>query len=341
MAGNYYGIDFGSNSIKVYKAEEGMVYCQKNLIAKRGKNGVVAYGDEAYDMMEKAPEDIQITNPVKNGVITDIDNMQYMYDRILKELKVRSFPLYRPNFLVAFPFDITEVEKKAFYDVVESSQIRPGSVLLIERAISDGVGIGQNVVGTRGMMIVDVGYEVTEVSVVSLGGIVLSRMVLIGGEKLDEAVLNTIKRQYNVSVGLKTAELLKKSLSETPEEEGATLTAYGRHIVTGLPAEVEVEASVLRDAMHDLLMSIVDGVRIVLERTPPEISSDIKKTGIYLTGGSARIPELSRLLSEHTGLEVFVSDNCETAAVDGLGKIMESKELLKVFKELKKIRRFY
>ncbi|MBR1758573.1 MAG: rod shape-determining protein [Lachnospiraceae bacterium] len=339
--GGYYGIDFGSNSIKVYKAEEGLVYSQKNLIAKRGKSGVVAYGDEAYEMMEKAPEDIQITNPVKNGVITDIDNMQYMYDRILKELKVRSFPLYRPNFLVAFPFDITEVEKKAFYDVVESSQIRPGSVLLIERAIADGVGIGQNVVGARGMMIVDVGYEVTEVSVISLGGIVISRLVVNGGEKFDEAILNVIKRQYNVSVGQKTAEQLKNRLGESEIEDGSSFTAYGRHIVTGLPAEVEVEASVLSDSIHDLLLNIVDSVRIILEKTPPEISSDIKKSGIYLTGGSARIPELRRLLAEQTGLEIFIADNCETSAVDGLGQIMESKELLKFFKELKKLHRFY
>ena len=361
--GGSYGIDFGSNSIKVYKAEEGMVYNQKNLIAKRGKSGIVAYGDEAYEMMEKAPEDVIITNPVRNGVITDIDNMQYMYDRILKSLKIRSLPLYRPNFLVAFPFDITEVEKKAFYDVVESSQIRPGSVLLIERAIADGVGIGQNVVSARGMMIVDVGYEVTEVSVISLGGIVISRLIVNGGEKFDEAILNVIKRQYNVSVGQKTAEMLKNSMAvkavkadeeaeaETDESEETeeavkveapkTYTAYGRHIVTGLPAEVEVEESVLADSIHDLLLNIVDSVRIILERTPPEISSDIKKSGIYLTGGSAKIPELRKLLSEQTGLEVFVADNCETSAVDGLGKIMESKELLKFFKELKKSRKFY
>lgn len=333
---NFYGIDFGSNAIKVYKSGTGMVYCQKNMIAKRGKSAVVAYGDEAYEMMEKAPEDILITSPVKNGVITDIDNMQYMYDKIFRGLKALSLPMVRPGFLVAFPFDITEVEKKAFYDVIEGSVVRPGSVTLIEKALADGIGIGLNVIGTKGMMIVDIGYEVTEVSVLSLGGIVLSKMIPLGGAKLDEAILNHMKRHYNVHIGMKTAEFLKKSLVTTGGAGTEVFTAYGRHIVTGLPTEIKVEEQVVMDSIIDQLMNIVDAIRIILERTPPEISSDIKKSGIYITGGSARIPDLKELLRSQTGLEINIAENCDTSAVEGLGRIMETKELFKFFKGIKK-----
>ncbi len=333
---NYYGIDFGSNTMKIYKAGSGIIYQAKNIIAKRGKNTVVAYGDEAYEMMEKAPEEIVITNPVKHGVITDIDNMQYMYDRIFKSLHVVSLPLFRPNFLVAFPFDITEVEKKAFYDVIEGSVIRPGKVLLIEKAIADGVGIGLNVIGAKGMMIVDVGYEVTEVSVLSLGGIVLSKMIPLGGAKLDEAIMNHIKREYNVQIGLKTAETLKKSLISTGGNGTEMFTAYGRHIVTGLPIEVEVQEQVVMDSIIDLLKTIVEAIRMVLERTPPEISSDIKKSGVYITGGSARIPDMRELLTIQTGLTVNIAENCDSSAVEGLGRIMEDRELLSFFRNIKK-----
>ncbi|WP_343209102.1 rod shape-determining protein [Anaerolentibacter hominis] len=335
---NIFGIDFGSNTFKVYRDGKGIIYHQKNIIARKNKKTVVAYGDEAYEMQEKAPENIVITNPVRNGVITDIDNMQYMFNRIFKDMKVLSIPLptMRPAFYVAVPFDITEVEKRAFYDVIESSTLRPGSVLLIEKSIADAVGMGLNVIGTKGLLVVDIGAQTTEVSVLSLGGIVLSKMIPVGGTNLDEAIRSQVKKHYNVHIGMKTAEQLKIDLGRTEGSGTERFVSYGRHVLTGLPTEIEVEEQVLMDAIIDQLMTIVDAIRIILEKTPPEISSDIKRTGIHLTGGSARIPDLKELLKIQTGLDTVIASNCDTSAVEGLGRIMESKELTKFFKASKK-----
>jgi len=333
-----FGIDFGSGSLKICRNEHGVVYNEKNTIAKAGKDKVVAFGDTAYEMLEKTPDEITISNPIRNGVITDIDDMQYMFDSVMKKLSGFSGHFIRPGFLVAVPFDITEVERKAFYDVIESSVVRPRSVLLIEKSIADAVGIGLDVIGTKGMMVVDVGAETTEISVMSLGGIVISKLITTGGSNLDDDIRIQVRKHHNVHIGNKTAEILKKDLATADGSGTAEFTAFGRHVLTGLPTEVQIKEQVIMDAIIDHLMGIIDAVKMVLERTPPEISSDIKKSGIYLTGGSALIPDLKELINVQTGLNVIMAEDCNTSAVTGLEKISEDPVLMKFFKNARHAR---
>lgn len=323
MASKTFGIDFGTSTIKIYKKHEGIVLDERNIIAIANKKQVIAVGDEAYDMHEKAPQNIKVTYPIRNGVIANYNCMVDLLNEINGRIGGKSTTFHGSEYIVATPTDITEVERRAFFDLISSSNAKAKKVRIVEKPIADALGVGLDVTSAHGVMVVNIGADTTEVSVMALGGIVLSKLVPVGGNKLDESIKSYVKKKYNLMIGDKTAEAIKKELANAVVAEECELSVYGRDVVTGLPLEMKISSSMVYEAISEYLYSIVDAIRIILERTPPEISSDIIDSGIYITGGSANIRNLDALISKETDLKINIAEHAANSVVIGLGKIIE------------------
>lgn len=323
MALKTFGIDFGTSTIKVYKKNDGVIIDQKNIIAIANRNQVIAVGDEAYEMYEKAPKNIVVTYPIRNGVIADFKSMTALLNQLMKQEGGMGNRIAGAEFIIATPTDITEVEKRAFYDLVASSNLKAKKIRVVDKPIADALGAGLDVTNAHGVMVVNIGADTTEVSILSLGGIVLSKLISIGGNKIDEAIRSCVKKKYNLYIGDKTAEMIKKELASAIKDEEKTLDVYGRDVVTGLPIETSISSSFIYESISEYLYTIIDAIKIILERTPPEISSDIIDSGIYVTGGSANIKRLDELIYKETELKINISEEAANTVVVGLGKIIE------------------
>lgn len=328
MAKKIFGIDFGTSVIKIFKKGEGIVVDEKNVVATQKKK-LYAGGNEAYEMYEKAPENIEVSYPMKAGVIAEIANMQMLLDYFIKtKCYKKGFRSGNADFIVAVPTNITEVERRAFVDLVRNSAGKAKDVILIDKPVVAAVGIGLDVTSASGVMTVDIGSDTTEIGIMSLGGMVLSKLIPVGGNKIDESIQLLVKKKYNLYIGSKTAEQIKMELGSATGDEGLTMKVFGRDVVTGLPKQMEISSKLVCEAIKEHLYTIVDAIKMILEHTPPEISSDIIDAGIYLTGGSAKIKQLDTLISEETDLIVNISDDCENSVARGLGAIMEDDSLL-------------
>ncbi len=328
MLGKAIGIDFGTSSIKFYKNGEGVILHEKSVIAMYNKNHTFAVGNEAFEMYEKAPVHIEVSYPVKNGVIADIGNMQAMIDYFFQELDGKR-KLKGADYYIAVPTDITEVEKRAYFELISNTNLKPKKIYVVEKPIADALGMSLDITKSTGTLVVDIGANTTEISVLSLGGIVLSRLIPVGGNKFDEAIISKIKKDKNFVIGEKTAELIKKTIGSAYVTD-ETIDICGRNLVTGLPSEITITSNDVYDALIELFQSIVDSVKIILERTPPEISSDIYKSGVYITGGSSRIKDLGRFVYDQLGLKVNLCEEPESTVIMGLGAIIEDPSLAKL-----------
>lgn len=336
MGNNVYGIDLGTCNLKVFCKATGKVINEKNTVAIVNKNQLYAFGNEAYAMYEKAPETIQVSFPVVSGVIADYNNMQTMIAELM-ERHVKGHTK-GAEFVVAVPTDITEVEKKAFFDLFYKSRFKPKSVLLCEKPIADAVGLGLDVNSATGYMIVNLGADTIEISVISLGGLVLSELLHFGGKRLDESIMSHLRRQYNLVIGEKTASFLKEELAcAIPEAEEKTAVIVGRDVVSGLPVEMEITTSIVYEAIRENLDSICTSIKIILEKTPPELAKDIIHSGIYLTGGASQIRRLDQLFNETTNIRVNLCEFPEESAVRGLNKIVSEDEYRKLAFSMKTV----
>lgn len=324
MNNNVYGIDLGTCNMKVFCKSTGKVLNEKNSIAIVNKNQMYAYGDAAYAMYEKAPESIRVTFPIVNGVIADFNNVQTMiFDFLEKNAKGK---VHGAEYIVAVPTDITEVEKKAFFDLFYKSKAKPKNVLLCEKPIAGAVGLGIDVNQPTGVMIVDIGADTTEISVISLGGLVLSDLLHFGGNRIDESIISHIKRTYNLVIGQKTAKTLKENLASGFPGREESMVVVGRDLVSGLPIELEISAQTVYEAIKDNLNSICNSIKLILEKTPPEVAKDIMHSGIYITGGSSQIQGLDTLFSQTTNIRVNTCENPEESVVRGLIKIVSDEK---------------
>lgn len=320
MANNAFGIDLGTNNIKIYNRADDNIIVEKNMIAIENKNTLFAYGDSAFEMYEKAPSNIHISYPLSNGVIADIKNMETLIKYFVSDLSKGSA---KPaDYYVAVPTDVTEVEKRAFYDLIRDSNVKAKKIMVVEKAVADGLGLDIDVKNSQGVLVVNVGYDTTEISILSLGGIVLSKLIKVGGLKFDDAIRNAVRREYSLIIGGKTAESIKMNLREL-DKEGRGAVVYGRDIVTGLPVEREIPTKLVDDAMTEHFNSIIDNIKVILERTPPELAADIYRHGIYLTGGASQVNHLAQLVSNGTGLKVNVAEDPITSVAVGLSKIIK------------------
>lgn len=320
MANNTFGIDLGTNNIKIYSKNDDNIMVEKNMIAIENKNTLFAYGDSAFEMYEKAPANIHISYPLSSGVIADIKNMETLIRYFIGDIsKGNTKPA---DYYIAVPTDITEVEKRAFYDLIKDSGVKAKKIMVVEKAVADGLGLDIDVKNSQGVLVVNIGYDTTEISILSLGGIVLSKLIKIGGLKFDEAIRNAVKREFSLVIGGKTAENVKINLREL-EAEGKGAVVYGRDIVTGLPVEREIPTSLVDECLGELFRNIIDNIKVILERTPPELAADIFRHGIYLTGGASQVNHLTEEISKGTGLKVNISDHPLTSVAVGLSKIIK------------------
>ena len=322
MANNIFGIDLGTSNIKIYNRADDSVMVEKNMIAIENKKTYFAYGDSAFEMYEKAPGNIVASYPVSNGVIADIKNMEILLKYFITDLSEGT--IKPAEFIVAVPTDITEVEKRAVYDLVKDANVKAKKIMVVEKAVADGLGLNIDVKNSQGVLIVNVGYDTTEVSILSLGGIVLSRLIKVGGLKFDEAIRNAIRKEFSLIIGGKTAEKVKMSLSEL-EKAGKPAVVYGRDIVTGLPVEREIPTELVNQALVECFHTIIDSVKVILERTPPELGADIYRHGIYLTGGASQMSHLASKMQKSTGLKVNVCDNPIESVARGLARVIKDE----------------
>lgn len=320
MGNNAFGIDLGTSNIKIYNKGDDNVITEKNMIAIENKNTLFAYGNSAFEMYEKAPANIHISYPLSNGVIADIKNMQTLIKYFIGDLVKGN--VKPADYYIAVPTDVTEVEKRAFYDLIKDANVKSRKIMVVEKAVADGLGMDIDVKNSQGVLVVNVGYDTTEISILSLGGIVLSRLIKVGGQKFDDAIRAAIRREFSLIIGGKTAENVKIALRDL-EKAQRDAVVYGRDIVTGLPVEREIPTTLVDESLKENFNTIIDNVKVILERTPPELAADIYKHGIYLTGGASQVSHLAELMSNGTGLKVQVSENPMTSVALGLAKIIK------------------
>lgn len=325
-----YGIDLGTSNIKIYSRVNDSIINEKNMIAIENKKSLFAYGDSAYEMYEKAPSNINISYPLSAGVIADIKNMETLVKLFLADKKGMIHP---GEYFMSVPTDVTEVERRAFYDLIKDANVKAKSILVVEKAVADAIGMGIDVKNAEGVLTVNVGYDTTEISILSLGGIVLSKLCKVGGYKFDDAIKNMIRKEFKLIIGGKTAEKVKIQLQEL-EEEGKPALVYGRDIISGLPVEREIPTDMIDQCLLEYFKVIIDNVKMLLEQTPPELSADIYRQGICLSGGAASISRFAYLLSKGTGLKVNLAEEPQLTVVHGLETIIKNNHYRSVAHDL-------
>ena len=327
MARSIYGLDLGTYQLKIYDKKEKRIRTVKNAVAVRNETEIFFFFFRANEMYEKSPGEITIEFPMKEGVISRIGEMQYLLESELKTEE--GFFSRGTEYVIAVPTDVTEMEKKAFYDLVLHSEAKAKSVRIVERGLADAMGFGADIMNEKGLFIANFGGGTTELSVLSYGGLVLNRLVKIGGEHFDSAVASLVRHNEEFLIGRLTAERLRREFGVFDEDTGRRFTVFGRDLLTGVPSQMDVRISLVRAAMKEPLEECVRAIRSMIDRTPPDVRRGIEAKGIYLTGGIANLRGLSTYLEESIGLPVTTVPDPELCAVKGLQKIILSKAYYK------------
>lgn len=328
---NDLAIDLGTANTLVYVKGRGIVLKEPSVVAVRkdakGVNKVLAVGKEAKMMLGRTPGNIVAIRPMKDGVIADFEITEAMLRHFISKVHNRT-TLVRPRIIICVPSGITQVEKRAVRESAESAGAR--EVFLIEEPMAAAIGAGLPITEPVSNMIVDIGGGTTEVAVISLAGIVYSKSVRVGGDKMDDAILQYIKRKYNLLIGLSTAEIIKTTIGNAfPSDHIETIEVKGRDLVTGIPKILTIDSDEVRKAISEQIEAIVETVRIALEQTPPELAADIVDRGIVLTGGGALLKDLDVLLREETKLPITITEDALSTVVLGSGKALDNISILR------------
>ncbi|MBN2705039.1 MAG: rod shape-determining protein [Deltaproteobacteria bacterium] len=324
-------IDLGTANTLVYVKGKGIVIDEPSVVAVQsnpnGTKKVLAVGTEAKLMLGRTPGNIVAIRPMKDGVIADFEVTEAMLRHFITKVHKRK-KWVRPRTVICVPSGITQVERRAVKESAESAGAR--EVYLIEEPMAAGIGAGLPITEPTGNMVVDIGGGTTEVAVISLAGIVFSRSVRVGGDKIDEAISQYIRRKYNMLIGERMAEQIKIQLgAAAPLDEPETMMIKGRDTVAGVPQTLEINSDEIREALTEPVNAILDAVRVALERTPPELAADIVDKGIMLTGGGALLRKLDTLMRHETGLPITVVDEPLTCVVRGSGMVLDNLSLLR------------
>jgi len=329
---NDLAIDLGTANTVVYAKGRGIVVSEPSVVAvardSRGVDKVRAVGKEAKEMLGRTPGNIVAIRPMKDGVIADFEITEAMLRYFITKVHDRK-RMVRPRIVIAVPSGITEVEKRAVRESAMSAGAR--EVYLIDEPMAAAIGAGLPITEPSGNMIIDIGGGTTEVAVISLSGIVYANSTRVGGDKMDEAIINYVKRKYNLLIGERTAELVKINIGTAAHVDGGveTMEVKGRDLVAGVPKILELKSEEVREALSEPVNAVVESVRIALERTPPELAADIVDKGIVLVGGGSLLRNLDFLLRESTGLPVMLAEDPLTAVAIGTGRTLDEMRLLK------------
>ncbi len=324
-------IDLGTANTLVYGKGKGVLFSEPSVVAiqrdSKGQKRVLAVGREAKEMLGRTPDNILAIRPMKDGVIADFEITSEMLRYFITKALNRK-TLIRPRVVISVPSGITPVEKRAVWESAQSAGAR--EVYLIEEPMAGAIGAGLPVKEASGNMVVDIGGGQTEVAVISLSGIVTSHSIRAAGDKMDDAILQYVKRKYNLLIGERTAELVKINIGTAcPEENPQSIDVKGRDLVTGIPKTIEITSEEVREALTESVNTIIDTVRITLDATPPELAADIVDKGIVLVGGGALLKNLDTLLREVTSLPITIVDDPLSSIVMGAGMVLDNDELLR------------
>ncbi len=328
---NDLAIDLGTANTLVYVKNKGIVLSEPSVVAvhkdSRGVKKVLAVGTEAKKMLGRTPGNIVAIRPMREGVIADFDITEAMLRHFILRVHNRR-KLVRPRIIVSIPSGITQVERRAVRETVESAGAR--EIYLIEEPMAAAIGAGLPVSEPTSSMIVDIGGGTTEVAVISLAGIVYSQSVRVAGDKIDTEIVNFIKRKYSLLIGERTGEIIKTTIGcAYPEDEIRTVDVKGRDLISGIPKTVEINSEEIREAIMEPIKIIVDTIRDALENAPPELAGDIVDRGIVLTGGGALLRKLDVLIREETGLPITIADDPLTTVAIGAGMALDQLDVLK------------
>ena len=322
------GIDLGTANTLAFEKNKGIVLREPSVVSVNTITGqVVAVGEEAKKMLGRTPGSIVAVRPLKDGVIADFEITQSMIRHFIRKITTTNF-FTRPRIVICIPYGVTEVERRA----VEEAAVQAGGreAFLIEEPMAAAIGAGLPIAEPTGSLIVDIGGGTSEVAVISLGGIVTSKSLRIAGDELDEAIINYVKKSYNLLIGERTAERIKENIGSAYDYgENETYEVSGRDLMNGLPKNIKVTSEEIREALKEPVGQIVDGIKTTLEQTPPELAADIIERGLTLTGGGALLKGFDTLISKETGIPVHIADNPLDCVVNGTGKVLEDIDSLK------------
>jgi len=328
---NDLAIDLGTANTLVYAKGKGIICSEPSVVAVhkggRGVDKVLAVGAQAKEMLGRTPGSIVAIRPIKDGVIADFEITEAMLRYFIRKAHNRK-TLIRPRIIICVPPCITAVEKRAVKESALSAGAR--EVYLIEEPMAAAIGAGLSITEPSGNMIVDIGGGTTDVAVISLSGIVISRSIRVGGDKMDEVIINYVKKKYNLLIGERTAEQIKITIGTAyPTEDNRTMEIKGRDLIAGIPKTIEIKGEEVREALAEPINAILETVRQTLERTPPELAADIADKGIVLVGGGSLLSNLDVLLREETQLPVMLAEDPFSAVAYGAGKALDNAELLR------------
>jgi rod shape-determining protein MreB len=325
---NDIGIDLGTANTLVYLKGHGIVINEPSVVAVNTKTDqIVAVGTEARDMLGRTPGHIKAVKPIVDGVISDFEVTEEMLTYLINKAEKISKKLLRPRVVVGVPTGITNVETRAVYDAARSAGAR--EVYIVEEPMASAIGIRMPIKDPVGSMVIDIGGGTTDIAVISLGGIVRSKSLKIAGDKLNSDIISYLKEEFKLLIGEKTAEAVKLALATVTENESSELPVRGRDLISGLPREVLITDADIKEAIAPSIGNLIDGIKEVIETTPPEILSDVMKRGIVLVGGGALLRGIDSLLSEIIQVPVFVAEDPLTAVARGTGIILDDVEYYK------------
>ncbi len=323
-------IDLGTANTLIYVKDKGIVSNEPSVVAVhinlRGEKKILSVGRDAKKMLGRTPGNIQAIRPMKDGVIADFEVVEAMLKYFIRKIHNRK-TLVRPRIIIAVPSGITAVERRAVRESAEAAGAR--IVYLIEEPVAAAIGADLPITEAAGNMIVDIGGGTTEVAVISMSGIVYAKSIRVGGDKIDDFIIQYVKKRYNLLIGDRTAELIKMTIGTAyPTEEISTMNIKGRDLVSGIPKIIEITSTEIYEAILEPISQIVDAVKTTLEKIPPELSSDIVDRGIALAGGGALLKNIDILIREHTELPVIIADDPLTCVVRGAGKALDELNIL-------------
>lgn len=328
------GIDLGTATVLVFVKGKGIVMQEPAVVAiDKNTNQVLAVGEEARRMLGRTPGNIVAIRPLKDGVISDYDVTEKMLKYFIqKTVGKRLF--FKPKIIVCVPSGVTEVEKRAVIDATNEAGAR--TTYLIEEPIASAIGAGLDIAQPNGHMIVDIGGGTSDIAVISLGGIVVSASVKVAGDKFDEAIIRYMRKRHNIMIGERTAENIKINIGGAyPRPQQIFMDVKGRNLVSGLPVNIKISSEEILDALVESVSSIADVVHSVLEKTPPELASDIANQGIIMTGGGALLWGFDKLIEKRTGIPVYIAEDAVSCVANGTGKALDSIEMLERSKSAK------
>lgn len=320
-----FGVDLGSSSVKIYVQSQDTIIAEKNMIAIRNQDQVLAVGNDAYEIFEKNPSNVSVISPVLYGKIADINHTEIVLKVLLEKTDAQALLGY--SLYLAIPSDLSEIDRRAYYTIGNSN--RKNKIYMVDKTIADAVALGIPILHTKGSMIVNMGAQSTEISVIEQGRVIVSKLLETGGKQLNDGIVNEVRKRYNLHIGNRTARRLKFSLAYLEEDIMEARKIVGVDSLSGLPREEIVPSDMIHETILGPIRTICEEILFFLERIPPQIRKNIEDQGIFVTGGTSRIPGMEWFLKQETGQKIRLSDSYEFCTVCGLKEIMENRTLRK------------